>query len=333
MSFYNPDAPAHQSSPFNSQIINELKKNKRFLIAVFMHMAICDKEAHGQLTTPTLDQDTNITFDKNLAIDLIAKAIEYDTHQIKTKKEIEKIKISVSAENSWAIASKWYFELIETTWHDKFYSYKISRHTFKSRETTKRPWSDHIFHAIGISIQEKIDCLIDLLCLMPDTSREEVKSITLAEYAKVEKLINWTETPAEHESQKINHIANSLKRTFQEFQISIAEPQNHIKNIIVEHRNSPKFCDAILAAAKKGWNQQQRRESGKTKQLGLSLKTETIKKLKSIAKENLISETQALEVIINLEYTRKIYMKALNSKAAAIEQISNSANEKLNEES
>lgn len=251
----------------------------------------------SEITTQLAQNKENVDFG-----DLVFRLFEISTNDI-----------------SWTIPAEWYPELVLDiiVEEEKYHS-----DTNSSATTNTRP--EEIYRFISrinnISPSEKTACLLDIYTLKTD-SLDKLKNKIDQEYFKIKKLLSWMEAQADLEAEKTVHIENAIEKISKgKFNIFI-KGRNNAKVYIAKNRNQLGFCDSTLNAARKSWNQQRRRSSGLTKQLGLSVKTETAKKLASLAEKYSLNETQVLEAIIRSEFKKEIYLKEITAITKAIDDL------------
>lgn len=312
---------SNEPSPIDpdfTALVKEVKEKKRLRIAIYLLLEGGYLSINENANDITQIVNTEITYTDNLAKCRILDQLNNIQPGDPILSTLIKLIDITSIETSWAMQETWYHELIIDTLYD--YNHRSNR--WNSRNKVKSEDIDRfIKRTNGLSIKEKIDCTLDTYELLYNNSNEKIKSRIEIEYLKVEKIMDWLTTPPEQEADKTVHIKNAINK------ISKQEPPHgtpkefHAKSIIIFNRNEKGFCPLVLSDAKKTWSQKTTREKGDKKQLGLSVKTETKQKLKSLSDKYCISETQVLEIIIRSEFKTEAHLKEYQKKVDAIDDI------------
>lgn len=307
---YDNDIEKH---PDHGTIVKELKKEKRLRVASSVLITWYDLRDGMDPFVMEVANDGVAKYNNSIAqariIELLEKSTpENNLHQIL----LELIK-STSFDVSWTINAEWYFDLVCESLFDS--------PDMPFIENRGRNIANFIRRSQGLTIEEKIHCIIDIYANIENSSLNDIKRIINNEHKKIEKLINWLNIHPEHEKNKIHHVENAIKRISNSSHYLKNRKECWAKSMIVTNRNQKGFCDSVLTSARKTWSQQSRRESGNSKQLGLSVKKETAEMLKAIAKKNSLSETQTLEILIKSEFKTEVHMKEFSKILAAIEKL------------
>lgn len=303
--------------PKHALIIKILRAQKRLRIA-FCIWDTWDQLQHDKYLFVMENTDGIYAFNDSLSLDKIIDLLENDKPDVDTHQILLDLQTSTIQDTTWTINEEWYYELIA----DVLYGSNNPKNRWRSeRSGSNYEIASLIQNTNGLSMKEKIDCILDIYTFQTKTSPKTTKEMITKEYLKIKKLMGWLTETSSQEPNRIHHAENAIKKLIDFVQPHVKRKDNWVKLLIADNRNQIGFCEAVLAAAKKSWSQQIRRETGKTSQLGLSIKKETKEKLKSLSKKYLLSETQILEIIIKSEFKKETHLKEFNKIIAAIEEI------------
>ncbi len=303
--------------PKHALIIKILRAQKRLRIA-FCIWDTWDQLQKGGDSFVMENTDGIYAFNDSLSLDKIIDLLENDKPDVDTHQILLDLQTSTIQDTTWTINEEWYYELIA----DVLYGSNNPKNRWRSeRSGSNYEIASLIQNTNGLSMKEKIDCILDIYTFQTKTSPKTTKEMITKEYLKIKKLMGWLTETSSQEPNRIHHAENAIKKLIDFVQPHVKRKDNWVKLLIADNRNQIGFCEAVLAAAKKSWSQQIRRETGKTSQLGLSIKKETKEKLKSLSKKYLLSETQILEIIIKSEFKKETHLKEFNKIIAAIEEI------------
>lgn len=303
--------------PKHALIIKILRAQKRLRIA-FCIWDTWDQLQHDKYLFVMENTDGIYAFNDSLSLDKIIDLLENDKPDVDTHQILLDLQTSTIQDTTWTINEEWYYELIA----DVLYGSNNPKNRWRSeRSGSNYEIASLIQNTNGLSMKEKIDCILDIYTFQTKTSPKTTKEMITKEYLKIKKLMDWLTETSSQEPNRIHHAENAIKKLIDFVQPHVKRKDNWVKLLIADNRNQIGFCEAVLAAAKKSWSQQIRRETGKTSQLGLSIKKETKEKLKSLSNKYLLSETQILEIIIKSEFKKETHLKEFDKIIAAIEKI------------
>lgn len=303
--------------PKHALIIKILRAQKRLRIA-FCIWDTWDQLQHDKYLFVMENTDGIYAFNDSLSLDKIIDLLENDKPDVDTHQILLDLQTSTIQDTTWTINEEWYYELIA----DVLYGSNNPKNRWRSeRSGSNYEIASLIQNTNGLSMKEKIDCILDIYTFQTKTSPKTTKEMITKEYLKIKKLMGWLTETSSQEPNRIHHAENAIKKLIDFVQPHVKRKDNWVKLLIADNRNQIGFCEAVLAAAKKSWSQQIRRETGKTSQLGLSIKKETKEKLKSLSNKYLLSETQILEIIIKSEFKKETHLKEFDKIIAAIEKI------------
>lgn len=312
MTFENDDED-RATHPDHAALVKEVKARKRFRVASCILITWDNLQNSVEPFFMEVADDGTASFNDSLASTRIVESLNrkypnYDPHEI-----LLKILTTTSSDTSWIINDEWYFELIA----DLLFTPPRS----SARTDPLDNIASYIRQIQGLNIKEKIDCIIDAYIFYNKINIEIIKNRISHEYNKIKKLMDWLTTDPDQEPTKIHHVENAIQNITTIPNFIGVKKENRVKIMIITNRNQAGFCNSVLTSARKTWNQQVRRESGNSKQLGLSVKKETAEMLKAIAKKNSLSETQTLEILIKSEFKTEVHMKEFSKILAAIEKL------------
>lgn len=303
--------------PKHALIIKILRAQKRLRIAFCIWDTWDQLQQDGNLFVME-NTDGIYAFNDSLSLDKTIDLLENDKPDVDTHQILLDLQTSTIQDTSWTINEEWYYELIAGVLYGS--------NNPKNRWRSERSGSNYdiaslIHNTSGLSIREKIDCILDIYTFQTQISPKTIKEKIIKEHLNIKKLMDWLTESSTQESNRLHHAENAIRKLLGFVSPHITRIDNWVKLLIVDNRNQIGFCEAVLTASKKSWNQQIRRETGKTSQLGLSIKKETKEKLKSLSKKYILSETQILEIIIRSEFNNETHLKEFNKIIATIEEM------------
>lgn len=303
--------------PQHLLVIKTVRKQKR------LRIAFCIWDTWDQLQKGgdsfVMDKVGGIfAFNDGLSLDKTIDLLEHDKPGDNIHQILLDLQTATTQDTSWKINEEWYYELIA----DVLYGSEHLNKRWRSKRSGSNDEIPSLIHNTnGLSMIEKIDCILDIYTFETKISPKTIKEKITKEYLNIKKLMDWLTETSSQEPSRIHHTENAITKLLGFVPPHVTREDNWVKLLIADNRNQIGFCEAVLAAAKKSWNQQIRRETGKTSQLGLSIKKETKEKLKSLSNKYLLSETQILEIIIKSEFKKETHLKEFNKIIAAIEEI------------
>ncbi|MDC7700295.1 hypothetical protein [Vogesella indigofera] len=303
--------------PQHLLVIKTVRKQKRLRIAFCIWDTWDQLQKGGDLFV--MDKvDGIFAFNDGLSLDKTIYLLEHDKPGDNIHQILLDLQTSTIQDTTWTINEEWYYELIA----DVLYGSNNPKNRWRSeRSGSNYKIASLIQNTNGLSMKEKIDCILDIYTFQTKTSPKTTKERITKDYLNIKKLMDWLTETSSQEPNRIHHAENAIKKLLDFVQPHVTREDNWAKLLIVDNRNQIGFCEAVLAAAKKSWGQQIRRETGKISQLGLSIKKETKEKLKLLSNKYLLSETQILEIIIKSEFKKETHLKEFNKIIAAIEEI------------